>query len=76
MAGLLDDIEELSRKQSCIVGSFIATLPEEDQKDLRVAFDGPYKAPAILQVLEKRGAQFNITTLQRHRRGVCSCVAK
>jgi hypothetical protein len=52
----------------------LETMPAEDATDLRAALDDPtIMGTAIAKVLRSRGHDITHDTVQRHRRGQCSC---
>lgn len=75
--GLLDDIKAEVTRQGpvCSVGILIDDLSPEDSKELQLAFeDRSIPGTAILRALKARGhIKFTDHTIQRHRRGECSC---
>lgn len=74
---LLDEIYEVqaqARPSMCTVKTILETLSPADQEAMQQAFDTPgVQGTSIAKVLKKRGHQISSHTVQRHRRGSCSC---
>lgn len=79
--GILDDIRDAALDipigGKCTFGTALLQLSEEDRETVITALWN-YPGTAIAAALKKRGVQVNsqfvrAATIQRHRRGVCSC---
>jgi hypothetical protein len=58
---------------SCRVCDLLPTLPDEDAKALRTAFeDRRYTGTMIVNALKDYGEDVSISTVRRHRRRECS----
>ena len=76
-SSLLDEIlEEQGNKaaSTCTVRSILETMSDTDRADLQAAFSRPLvDGTVIADILKQRGYKVSSHTVQRHRRGACSC---
>lgn len=67
-------LETQSQVSSCTVGTILDDVDEETREGLLKALANPgIKGTLITKALEARGFRLSSHTLQRHRRGGCSC---
>ena len=80
--GLLEDLGDQSnfvkpQRAWCATCTIIKHLSEEEQKALLLIMNNPNVThQAIVDVLVKNGHEISSGSLGRHRRGICSGVAK
>lgn len=76
-SSLLDEIVQVqkgSKKSKCTFAPILEAMTEEDREALENALGNPLiKSTHIAKALEGRGFDIGAYTLQRHRRGACSC---
>lgn len=74
---LLDEVRAVPRRYNgsvCGVAQAVAAMSAEDGADLlAVLADPSIHATAIEEVLKRRGLTVKAYTLNRHRKGGCSC---
>lgn len=74
---LFDEILELQaegRPSTCTVKAILDAMTPADRAAIVQAFNTPtVMGTSIAKVLKKRGFPISSHTLQRHRRGGCSC---
>lgn len=73
---LLEDLaqERIAKGPRCAVGGWLDTLSPEDRAEVEAALHSEYASTLIHKLLVKRWAViFRFESLQRHRRGGCSC---
>jgi hypothetical protein len=59
---------------TCMVGDILDRLVDPERSDLLRAFaDNSLRGTIIAEVLTNRGHKISSHTVQRHRRGACSC---
>ncbi len=76
--GLLDDVKHAAagthRGATCSVASWLTTLTTEQAAEFDAALDTLAPATVIHAVITERyGFDRGASTIQRHRRGECSC---
>ncbi len=58
----------------CGIHKVIEQMDEKDAADLAVAMDDPdIDSATLTTVIKSRGFYLGLETMQRHRRGACSC---
>ena len=72
---MLEDLKPTSRIRTCKVRTLRADLSESDQKILLDAVNDAdtWSINALVVALRDRGLTITRDTIDRHRRGVCSC---
>jgi hypothetical protein len=74
--GLLDELraETTDRSRACAMRRWITDRPDSDQTDLEQAFADPtIGTSTILKVLKRHGFAHGWNSVDRHRKGECSC---
>jgi hypothetical protein len=75
--GLLTDLDAARRRPgpACAVARVLAAVDDTVRADLHAALAGHYTGEAISEVLRgpKYGFPVSAQTINRHRRGICSC---
>jgi hypothetical protein len=66
--------KENLNKQRCVVGIWITSLDSEDYFAVNDALEHEgFTSVQLMTILKTEGAEFEITSLKAHRRGVCIC---
>lgn len=79
-SSLLDEIGRQAANNrrtgpACAVATVLGSLEVDDAEDLRKALAGHYTGSAIGRALRDRGYAVSDYTINRHRRGDCTCGA-
>lgn len=76
-SSIYDEIQEAqagSRPSTCTMRAILEQLEDADRESLGKALADPnVKGTVIAKVLKSRGHPLSSYTVQRHRRGGCSC---
>lgn len=75
MSNVAARARRLTENKRCGIGQFGASLTEEEREEFeRLLEDFEVTAPSIrVGVLEEYGHDLSVSSLNRHRRKVCSC---
>ncbi len=73
----LEELEEVASEShiggKCTVRELLETMPPEDAEAFSVALASGYKGTHIAKAMKNRKYNISSYTIQRHRRGGCSC---
>lgn len=73
---LADEARALTSRQGsqCDMGLLLARLPQSDKSEIEEALaDDTVEGTALARALKNRGIDVAAHTVNRHRRGDCSC---
>jgi hypothetical protein len=74
---LLEDIGEVASKAHvgsvCSIRELLEAMPKDEAEDFRAALRSGYKGTHIAKAMKSRNYNISSYTIQRHRRGQCSC---
>ena len=73
LASALSDAAAMKPRTKCSVGALLAELDDIDRKALLNALASAMGGEAIAAAVRSEGRQMLGATIQRHRKGRCSC---
>ena len=73
LAAKLAETKNPRRGGACSVTQLITNLDDVDGQALRNVLEGDLEGETIAAVLRSEGHHISGYTIQRHRRGMCSC---